>query len=413
VPLDLAKQVVGLVIDSLDDQDRLELIEFSNEPRRYKGEPIAGTARAKRDAIDWVHQRTASGGTEMMAAVVEALRSLRPGSQRQVVVVTDGYVGGEQQILRALHDKLPASCRLHVLGVGSAVNRSLAIALARAGRGAEVLVGLDEDIERGTKRLVDRTRMPVLTDVEVSGSALVRCAPEHVPDVFEGAPVVAAVALRPEGGELVVRGTLARDSWVQRIHVPPAAQVNPAIDQHSAPLRGAARAGEAAAIVSLYARELVADLETRWTIGDRDAIDREIEATGVKFQIATRLTSWVAIDETRRTDGPSHHEVMPQALPYGTHAASFGLRAGAPMPATFAAAGSAGYAMAQAQVSPSMFKTMMVQQEKTIGDTGGFVMPGAAHARMSAPKTRKTWWLSLTLLGLLVAIALLLWWLLA
>lgn len=309
-PLEKAKHVVAMLIESLDEHDRLELIEFSMAARRYQLEPVPGTKAAKQDAIKWVRSRSAGGGTEMGSAVHEALKALRPGAQRQVVLVTDGYVGGEQQIVKLLHEKLPKSCRLHVLGIGSAVNRSLATALARAGRGAEVLVGLDEDIERGAKRLVDRTRMPVLTNVEVLGSALVRCAPEHIPDVFEGAPVIAAVALRPEGGELVVRGDLANDTWVQRITIPPkpAGEGNPAI-------------------ASLYAREHVADLETRWTIGDQEALDREIEATGVKYQIATRLTSWVAIDEARRVDGPSRHEVMPQALPYGTSVASFGMRA--------------------------------------------------------------------------------------
>ncbi|HSK01245.1 MAG TPA: hypothetical protein VK932_08395, partial [Kofleriaceae bacterium] len=78
------------------------------------------------------------------------------------------------------------------------------------------------------------------------------------------------------------------------------------------------------AIGKLYARERVADLEARSTVGE-DA-DREIEALGLRFQISTRLTSWVAIDERRRATGPGRTEDMPQELPYGTTAASFGLR---------------------------------------------------------------------------------------
>jgi Ca-activated chloride channel family protein len=311
-PLDKAKQVVALLIDSLDDHDRLELIEFSSQPRRYKPEPIVATAKARQDAIRWVRSRTADGGTEMRAAVIEALQTLRIGAQRQVVVVTDGYVGGEQQILDALHRRMPKSCRLHVLGVGSAVNRSLATSLARAGRGCEVLVGNDEDAERGAKRLLDRTRSPMLTNVEIAGSALLRHAPEQIPDVFEGAPLVAALALRAEGGELVVRGQLARDTWEQRIVVP-------------------ARAlGEGnQAIVALYGRERVADVESHAMF---DSVDGEIEDLGLTFQIATRMTSWVAVDDTRRVTGRSRSELIPQELPYGTKASAFGLR-GAAMPA--------------------------------------------------------------------------------
>jgi Ca-activated chloride channel family protein len=309
-PLEKAKQVIGMMIDSLDEQDRFELIEFSNEPRRYLDQPVAATARAKQDALTWVRSRVADGATEMRAAVIEALTTLRVGAQRQVLVVTDGYVGGEHQILEALNRRLPKSCRLHVLGVGSAVNRSLATSLARAGRGVEVIVGVDEDAERGAKRLLDRTRMPVLTNVEISGSALLRHAPERIPDVFEGSPLVAAVALRPDGGELVVRGQLARETYEQTIRV-----------EAREPGTGNQ------AIVALYGRERVADVEATAMFS---SVDGEIEELGVTFQIATRMTSWVAIDEASKVTGPSRDQLIPQELPYGTSAAAFGLRGSTP-----------------------------------------------------------------------------------
>jgi Ca-activated chloride channel family protein len=324
-PLDAAKAVVALVIESLGEGDRLELIEFSDRPRRYRGAPVAATAAARRDAIAWVRSRQASGGTEMASGVREALRELREGAQRQVIVVTDGYVGGERQIVELLHGNLPGSCRLHVLGVGAAVNRSLAAALARAGRGVEVIAGIaggagrgrgHDDFERAAARLIAHTRAPVLVDVELSGSALLEQAPARIPDVFAGAPVVAALALRPEGGELVVRGALAQGAWEQRLAVP------------------ARRPGEGSgAIAKLFARERVADLEARSAVGEwgseREEIDRQIEELGLAFQISTRLTSWVAIDERRRAEaGPGRTEDMPQELPYGTSAASFGLRGG-------------------------------------------------------------------------------------
>jgi Ca-activated chloride channel homolog len=312
VPLDKAKQVVAMVIDSLDDHDRLELIEFSNHPRRYLGEPVVATAAAKQAAIKWVRSRVADGGTEMRAGVIEALTTLRVGAQRQVVVVTDGYVGGEHQILEALNRRLPKSCRLHVLGVGSAVNRSLATSLSRAGRGVEVIVGPDDDAERGAKRLLDRTKSPMLTNVEISGSAVLRHAPAHVPDCFERAPLVAALAIKPEGGEILVRGQLAHDTWEQRITVRP---LQPGEGNH--------------AIIALYGRERVADVEANAMF---ESVDGEVEDLGLTFQIATRMTSWVAIDEVRREIGTTRDQVVPQELPYGTTASAFGLRGGMAMP---------------------------------------------------------------------------------
>jgi Ca-activated chloride channel homolog len=419
-PLDLAKRVVALMIDTLGEADRLELIEFSSTTRRYAREPLVATAKAKRDAIAWVRSRRADGGTEMSAAVREALRPLRAGAQRQVVLVTDGYIGGEQQIVRQLHDSLPRSCRLHVLGIGSAVNRSLATALARAGRGAEVLVAPGDDIERGAKRLLDRTRMPVLTELELSGSALVRHVPEHLPDVFEGAPVLAAVELAPGGGELVVRGELAREAtgtgspyrdapavvpWVQRVSVP-------AVDPSSAEANPA--------IAALFAREHVADLETRWTIGDHRAIDAEIERTGVAFQIATRLTSWIAIDHDRRVTGPVRHELVPQELPHGTTAASFGLRAPTAMPL-----GGAMAMLSPAQAAPGgmpmpsrayAFVERSAGPEMEVADSAAFDQPTGTRmpvfaAPSAAPRRARSRWPMLVVLALVLVIAALVWWL--
>ena len=309
-PLEQAQRVVSSLIDSLDDHDRLEVVEFSSSPRHYQASPVPATAKEKKKAVAWVMKLTAGGATEMQSAITEALRGLRPGAQRQVVLVTDGYVGGEQQIVTMLHESMPASCRMHVVGVGSAVNRALAASLARAGRGAEVLIGLDEDAERGARRLVSKTRAPVLTDLVIGGDALVEQVPEHMPDVFEGAPVLAALQVKATGGEIVVRGNLARGTWEERIQVPPTS------------------AGEGnAAIVKLFAREAVADLEMRWSIGKEvQTIDREIESLGMVYQIATRRTSWLAIDEDRTVDPTLgyRHEEVPQELPYGTTMASFG-----------------------------------------------------------------------------------------
>jgi Ca-activated chloride channel family protein len=313
-PLEQGKRVIAALIDSLSEQDRLEVVEFSMRPNRYTKSPVPGTKREKEKAIQWVMSRKASGGTEMQSAILDALKGLRPGAQRQVVLVTDGYVGGEQQIVTIMHESLPESCRLHVVGVGSAVNRALAASLARAGRGAEILVGLDEDAERFAKTLVDKTRAPVLTDVRIGGDALVQCAPEHLPDVFAGAPLLAALQVRASGGEIVVRGNLPRGSWEQRVVVP-------AIDPGDGNQ----------AVVKLFARESVADLEMRWAIGNEvEAIDREIESLGLVFQISTRKTSWLAIDEERSVDPRlgSRHEEIPQEVPYGTTFASFG---GAPV----------------------------------------------------------------------------------
>ncbi|HZN94619.1 MAG TPA: VIT domain-containing protein, partial [Myxococcales bacterium] len=170
-PLDLARRILSAMVDSLTDRDQLEMISFSSAPSRWRRGAAAATQSHRRDAQKWLSKLQASGGTEMRTGVLEALRPLREDAQRQVVIVTDGLIGFEDEIVRTLYEKLPRGCRVHVIGVGSAVNRGLSFPASRAGRGVELIVGLGEDVERASRRILARTCAPVLTDVTVSGSA--------------------------------------------------------------------------------------------------------------------------------------------------------------------------------------------------------------------------------------------------
>jgi len=224
----------------------------------------------------------------------------------------------------------------------------------------------------GIRRLsVEISGSPVLTDVTISGSALVAHAPERVPDVYAGSPVLAALSLLPEGGELVVRGKLAIGSWEERVRVPPtqAGNGNPAL-------------------AALYAREKVADLEIRGVCGTD--CDREIETLGITYQIATRLTSWVAVDERVRARGSARHEAIPQELPYGTTAAAFGLRGGGIV----------------RELMPMMLGSAGVAPAQMVAHASTFAAPRGAYS-----KGRSRAWLFVLLL-IAALIAALVWWLL-
>lgn len=314
-PLEQARRVVMAIVASLGDADSLELIEFSEAPRRWRAEPVRASQSAKREALDWLKSRRAGGGTEMRDGILEALRPARAGSQRQVVLVTDGAIGFESEVVTAICKTLPDSCRLHTVGVGSAVNRSITAVAARAGRGIEIVVGLDEDAEPAAARLVRATAAPLVVALEIGGSALVSSAPARLRDLFAGAPALVGLELRAEGGELWVRGQGARGPWEQAIHV-----------SATGPAQGNAR------VVSLFGRERVEDLEMLLAAGPKEGeaedLRQQIERAGLDFAIATHFTSWVAVTEEQTVDpqAPTRHVRVPHELPYGTSIDGLGLR---------------------------------------------------------------------------------------
>ncbi len=360
-PLDQARRVTSALVDSLTDGDQLELIEFSNSPRRWKRGAVPATEANRRDAQSWLSRLRASGGTEMRTGILEALATLRDESQRQVILITDGLIGFESEVLEAIARKLPKGSRVHTVGVGSGVNRSLTLPAARAGRGVELVIGLGEDAEPFVARLLARTNAPLLTDVEISGSAVLGVAPKRVPDLYGGAPALVSLKLRPEGGEVIIRSRGADGEVEDRLTVPPTGH-----GQGSA------------AVATLFGRELVEDLELGVATGESKAdADPRIERLGIDFQISTRLTSWVAVSTKQTVDprAPRRTETMPQALAYGLSAEGVGLRA--PSGATMGAGGQAP-SVSQSAPAPAMRRSMakMVspapERERRESATGSF-----------------------------------------
>lgn len=354
-PLEQARRIAGMLIDSLASEDTLELIAFNDRAIPWRRKPVRASANARKEAACWIRRLSASGGTEMSEAVKEALHPLDAAAQRQVVLITDGLVGFESRVVRSIRDGLPPGSRLHVVGVGPAVNRSLAAAAARAGRGHEVLAGLEEDAERCAGRIVAATRAPVVTDLTVEGSAVIGMAPRSCPDIFSGSPVLAGVKLRPEGGGLVVRGRTADGAWEQALAVEP-----------TAPGEGPST------VAAFFAREAVEDLELDLASGEsRREIEARIERIGLTFGIATRLTSWVAVSDRQDVDPrePGRVEIIPQELPHGLSALGLGLApAGAPGEAAL---------LADARLG------MAWPPEMVPGEVGGKVRGGEAVESMS------------------------------
>jgi Ca-activated chloride channel family protein len=333
-PLDQAKRVIAALIDGLTDRDRIELIEFSMRPRRWQNDPVFATAANKTQAQRWLTSLQARGGTEMKEGLLAAMSGLRAEAQRQVVLVSDGYIGFEAEIVGAIMHGLPAGSRLHTVGVGSAVNRSLTQPSARAGRGVEIVIGVDEDPERATQRLLAATEDPLLVDLVVEGDALLELAPARPHDLFAASPALLSARIKPEGGALIVHARTPSGSWEQRLSVP------------------AIEPGEGAmAVAALYGREAVEDLETRRAAGETD-LDALVERHGIEFQISTRLTSWIAVSHAPTVDptAPTRSTTMPHALPHGTSVAGFGLRQAAVTRGAFVGQG---FAVAAAHAVPA------------------------------------------------------------
>lgn len=372
-PLQQAQAVATALVQSLGDEDRLELIAFASRPEAWRKGPQRANAANKAAAVAWLQGLQAGGGTEMHEAILAALAATRAGVQRQVVVVTDGLIGFEQEIVAAIHTSLPAHSRVHVVGVGSATNRTLTRGASRAGRGLELLVGVDETPDEAVRRLLARTSAPLLDELVVDGAAVLQRAPRALPDLFAGAPVRLLLQLNPAGGALRVRAHGPGGEFVQGLQVPALAN------------------GGDATIVRAFAREAVEDLEVELAAGgDARSVDARIESLGLAHGISTRLTSWVAISASVTVDpqAPQRRELVPQQLPHGMSVDQLGLRATAaamPMPCA-APAGVEGIFAPPAKSMRQRAEAEEVLRESRDVDDESLALPPSPPARPAKQK---------------------------
>ena len=316
-PIEQVKRLVAANLATLDPGDRFEILAFAKEVNPLVRRPTEATKRNVDSALAALRKLEAGGSTEMTKAIKHALAPLREGSQRQVILLTDGQIGFEGEVVAEVAANLPAGARLHAVGVGGAPNRSLTRAASRAGRGVEVLITSEEDAKDAARRLCRATTRPVLTEIAVGGGAVKTVATPRPVDVLAGQPLVVAVELNPAGGTLTVRGNLAGSSepWVRAIEVAPAV----------------APAASAIPIGALFGREVVEEAETRLA-GRPGApavkeIEREIERLGMRHRIVTRFTSMVAFALEPSVDpkAPRRRERLPLEIPAGVSAEGVGL----------------------------------------------------------------------------------------
>ncbi len=320
-PIECAKAAAASLVQSLEPGDRFEVLAFATSVTELIPGPVAATPEAIAAARRTLAALAAGGATEMAQAIERALKPLRADSQRQVILLTDGYIGFENEVVANVLARLPAGARVHTVGIGHAPNRTLTRGAARAGRGVELLTATAADVEAVTARLLKATVAPVLSELAIAGDAVKAVAPVRPRDVLAGQPLHVAVELGAGGGTLEVTGSVAgsRTPWVQRLQVEPRTAVSCAETQLP--------------IGALFGREAIEDEEMRLAAlrpgKDPGEILDRIEQLGLRHRITSRRTSLVAISEDPTVDprDPRRRERLPVELPAGVSAEGVGLRA--------------------------------------------------------------------------------------
>ncbi|MDQ2870878.1 MAG: marine proteobacterial sortase target protein [Acidobacteriota bacterium] len=281
--IDGARQALSMALSRLAPEDRFNVIEFNSVTRRLFPESRRALPAAVEQARRWVGRLEAQGGTEMLPALAAALESSgeesSSGSVRQVLFMTDGAVGNEEELFAFIEKHLGKS-RLFTVGLGSAPNSHFMTRAAMFGRGTFTYVASAAEVQPKMTALFRKLEAPVLTNLEVRWDDVAAEAwPSKVPDLYAGEPLVVAVRLASASSAVTVSGERGGRPWSQRLTL------------------SASR--EDSGVARLWARFKIAALMDSATAGaEADKIRRRVVEVALAHHLVSSYTSLVAVDVT-------------------------------------------------------------------------------------------------------------------
>ena len=311
-PIEKAKETMKLALDNLYPYDTFNLITFSGDEHVLFPEPVPATKENLARAQAFLESRTGGGGTEMMKAIKASMDpSDAQGHVRIVVFMTDGYVGNDMEIIGEVQ-KHP-NARVFAFGIGSSVNRFLLDNMAKYGRGEVEYVGLNDDGSAAARRMHERVRNPLLTDISIdwNGLPVADVYPKTVPDLFSAKPVILSGRYTGNGrGTIRLKGKMSGHDFVREIPV------------------DFSNAQQHDVLATLWARTRVDDLMSQDFKGAqqgtmKDEVKQAITQLGLDYRLMTQFTSFVAVEEMVVTDGGQPRRIdVPVEVPEGMNRAA-------------------------------------------------------------------------------------------
>ena len=307
-----ARRAVARMIDTLSEGDRFCVLAFDDvveTPPGLTAGLSGATDRNRFRAVEYLATMESRGGTEMAGPLAQAVKLLNQGSRaksdRVLVLITDGQVGNEDQILKTLGNRL-GGMRIFTLGIDRAVNEAFLRRLSERGGGSCELVESEDRLDEVMAAVHRRIGVPLLTGLSLTSDELGiepgEIVPSRLPDLFAGSPRLSLGRYRGRpAGDVII---LATDGAGRAFSEPVTALMrdNPAI--------GAA-----------WARGQIRQLEDRYAAGegDRSMLERAIIAVSLKYQVLCRFTAYVAVDRSQVVnEGRTLHRItQPVEQPEG------------------------------------------------------------------------------------------------
>jgi Ca-activated chloride channel family protein len=301
-PLETSKKLLTELIGQLKPTDLFNVVLFAGDSSVLSDTSLEANQENVARAIHLLNEQRGNGGTELLPAIQRAMSIPRQHDiSRNIVLVTDGYISGEQGVFDYIREHLDQS-NVFAFGIGSSVNRYLIEGVAKAGMGEPFIVTEEAEAPTIAKRFKQYIQSPVLTNIKVqsSGFDMYDINPLHIPDLLAQRPLILFGKWRgPVAGTIELTGKTGRGEFISRLDV---AGSQPSEDNR--------------ALRYLWARTRIAELSDYGAADVSDERVGEITSLGLKYNLLTQYTSFIAVREVvTNTQEPAKDVNQPLPLP--------------------------------------------------------------------------------------------------
>ncbi|MEM6770246.1 MAG: VIT and VWA domain-containing protein, partial [Bacteroidota bacterium] len=311
-PLDVAKKLLTKLIQQLRPVDQFNVTLFAGASQTWRQQSQYATQTNLQEALAFLDAAHGGGGTQLLNALQTAYALPRStvGLSRNLVVITDGYISVEPEAFDLVRQNLNQA-NVYTFGIGSGVNRHLIEGMARIGKGRPAFVLDPSEADEEADRFRRYISTPVLTEMTLDfGEAFdaYDVEPIALPDLSTERPLVVFGKYRGKArGKLTLTGYGGYK----------AGNKSPASRKQTFPFRlNYAVADERhAALARLWARERIRRLDDYNGQRASDLWEEEITQLGLDYNLLTRFTSFVAVEEIIAADPDAPLQTVKQPLP--------------------------------------------------------------------------------------------------
>ncbi len=302
-PLNISKKIMKEVLENLSEKDLFNIVFFAGGSNVYSPQSIPATKENIIQAINYMDSHTGGGGTELLEALKSAMNlNSKEDYSRSFVILTDGYVTVEKETFDYISTN-QGEANFFSFGVGTSVNRYIIEGMARVGYGESFVAENKDRAEVLANKFIDYISHPVLTNIKYhfNGIEVYDVLPQQVPDLFADRPIVITGKYKGEGnGEFIIEGENGVQNISKRL------KFNTADSKYDKGLK------------YLWAREKLSLLSDYNSIGYNENKKNEIITLGLKYNLLTQYTSFIAIDSVvSNLNGKQETIVQPNPMPQG------------------------------------------------------------------------------------------------